>query len=88
MGFAKLLPLKLEVLDEETKSFFQIMETNAQRGTALVKQILTFSRGMEGEKGIVQIRHLIDEIGQIIRETFPKTIELEINVPKNLWAVN
>lgn len=88
LGFAKLLPLKLPDVDEQTKGFFKIIETNAQRGTALVKQILTFSRGLEGDKGIVQIRHLINEIGQIITETFPKAIELSIDAPKTLWTVN
>ena len=88
LGFAKLLPLKLPNVDDQTKGFFKIMENNANRGTALVKQILTFSRGLEGDRGIVQIRHLIAEIGQIITETFPKTIELDINAPKNLWTVN
>lgn len=88
LGFSRLLPLKLPDVDEQTKGFFQIMETNARRGAALVQQILTFSRGLEGDRGIVQIRHLIAEIGQIIRETFPKTIELEINTPRNLVTVN
>jgi PAS domain S-box-containing protein len=88
LGFSKLLPLKLTDVDEQTKGFFKIIETNAQRGAALVKQILTFSRGMEGERGIVQVRHLITEIKQIIEQTFPKTIELETKVPKNLWTVN
>jgi PAS domain S-box-containing protein len=88
LGFSKLLPLKLPGVDEQTKGFFKIMENNANRGSALVKQILTFSRGLEGERGIVQIRHLIAEVGQIINETFPKSIELVTNVPKNLWAVN
>ena len=88
LGFSKLLPLKLSNVDDQTKGFFKIMETNAERGTALVKQILTFSRGLDGDKGIVQVRHLINEIGQIIKETFPKAIELSINAPKNLWTVN
>ena len=88
LGFSKLLPLKLPNVDEQTKGFFKIMENNANRGTALVKQILTFSRGLEGEKGIVQIRHLINEIAQIINETFPRSIQLETNVPKNLQTVN
>lgn len=88
LGFAKLLPLKLPDVDEQTKSFFKIMETNAQRGTALVKQILTFSQGLEGNKGVVQVRHVINEIGQIVTETFPKSIELKIDVPKTLWTVN
>ncbi len=88
LGFSRLLPLKLPNLDEKTKGFFQIMETNAQRGAALVQQILTFARGLEGDRGTIQIRHLITEIKQIIAETFPKTIELEINLPQNLWTVN
>ena len=88
LGFSRLLPLKLPDLDEQTKGFFKIMENNAQRGSALVKQILTFARGLEGDRGIVQIRHLIVEIEQIIVETFPKAIELEINAPKNLWTIN
>ena len=88
LGFAKLLPLKLPNVDEQTKGFFKIMETNAQRGSALVKQILTFARGLEGDGGMVQIRHLIDEIEHIIQETFPKTIELATSAPKKLWTVN
>ncbi|MBE9047407.1 PAS domain S-box protein [Pleurocapsales cyanobacterium LEGE 10410] len=87
LGFSRLLPLKLPNVDEQTKGFFKIMENNAQRGTALVKQILTFARGLEGERGIVQVRHLIVEIEQIILETFPKSIELQIHAPKNLWTV-
>jgi two-component system, cell cycle sensor histidine kinase and response regulator CckA len=88
LGFSRLLPIKLPDLDEQTKGFFKIMENNANRGSALVKQILTFSRGLDGERGIVQIRHLIAEVGQIINETFPKSIELVTNIPKNLWTVN
>ena len=88
LGFAKLLPLKLPDVDEQTKGFFHIIETNAQRGTALVKQILTFARGLEGDRGTIQIRHLIMEIRQVVKETFPKSIELEIDVAKNLWAID
>lgn len=88
LGFSHLLPLKLPNVDEQTKGFFQIIETNAKRGTALVKQILTFAKGLEGDRGTIQIRHLISEIRKIIAETFPKTIELEIGAPKNLWTVN
>ena len=87
LGLARLISVKLPELDEQTKGCLKIIETNAQRGTALVKQILTFARGLEGKCGSVQIRHLILEIQQIIQETFPKTIELYINVPKNLWTV-
>ena len=88
LGFSRLLPLRLPDVDEKTKGFFKIIENNANRGSALVKQILTFARGLEGERGAVQIRHLIVEVGQIINQTFPKSIELVTNISKNLWTVN
>src|SRR5208282_3329007 len=37
--------------------------------------------------GSVQIRHLINEMVQIIRETFPRNIEVVSKVPADLWAV-
>ena len=88
LGFAQLLPLKLPDLDQQTQEYFRIIKNNAQRGTALVKQILTFARGLEGERGILQIRHLIRDIKKIVEETFPKSIELDINTPRNLLPVN
>ncbi|WP_088242410.1 CBS domain-containing protein, partial [Calothrix rhizosoleniae] len=88
LGLAQLLPRKLTELDEPTLALFQIIETNAKRGAALVKQILTFSRGLEGERRIIQVEHLITEVKQIVVQTFPKAIEFEAIVPQNLWTVN
>ncbi|MDJ0574579.1 MAG: PAS domain S-box protein, partial [Xenococcaceae cyanobacterium MO_234.B1] len=88
LGFAQLLPRKLTNLDEQNLRLFKIIETNAKRGAALVKQILTFARGLEGDRGSIQIRHLLAEIRQVIIETFPKTIELELDAPENLWTVD
>lgn len=87
LGFAQLLPHKLTNVDKQSLRLFKIIETSAKRGTALVNQILTFSRGLESDRGSIQIRHLLAEIRQIIRETFPKTIELEMDLSRNLWTV-
>ena len=87
LGFAKLLPSRLPHIDEQTRGFFQIMETNARRGTDLVKQILTFARGLDGDRGTLQIRHIVAEIVQVIRETFPKNIELTVNIASNLRTI-
>ncbi|MDJ0687114.1 MAG: CBS domain-containing protein [Xenococcaceae cyanobacterium MO_188.B32] len=87
LGFAQLLPHKITNVDKQTLRLFKIIETNAKRGTALVNQILTFSRGLESDRGSIQIRHLLAEIRQIIKETFPKTIELEMDLSSNLWTV-
>ena len=52
-----------------------------------MKQVLTFSKGISGEKGIVQVKHLIREVETILKETFPKNIKIEVDIQKDLWAV-
>ncbi len=73
--------------DERTQRLLQIQETNAKRGAALVKQVLGFAHGVEGERTILQVRHLILEIQQIVTETFPKSIEFYTNISPELWTV-
>ena len=73
--------------DERTQRLLQMQEINAKRGAALVKQVLAFARGVEGERTIVQPRHLISEIQQIVQQTFPKSIEFSTNISPDLWTV-
>lgn len=84
---SQLLQLKYSNVDERNQQLFKTIESNAKRGAALVKQVLHFTRGVEGKRTIVQVNHLFSEIQQIIEETFPKSIELATNIKPDLWAV-
>jgi two-component system cell cycle sensor histidine kinase/response regulator CckA len=84
---AQLLRLKNPNTDERSQQMFSTIETNAKRGAALVKQVLQFARGVEGQPRTVQLSHLFSEIRQIVRETFPKSIELYMDIDRNLWSV-
>jgi PAS domain S-box-containing protein len=79
--------LELKLLDERSQDWLKILETNAKRGADLVKQVVSFARGIEGERTIVQVRHLISEIRQIAKETFPKSIEVYTDLVQDLWTV-
>jgi two-component system cell cycle sensor histidine kinase/response regulator CckA len=72
-------PKSLEWLD--------MLEKSAGHGAELIKQILTFARGVEGEHIEVQISHLIREMQKMLREILPRSIRVEVNVPKNLWII-
>jgi CheY-like chemotaxis protein len=52
-----------------------------------VKQVLTFARGLEGERMRVQARHVLRDVEKILRQIFPKTIRIETDLPKNLLSV-
>ena len=83
----QLLERKLQ--DEQSQHWLSLMETNAKRGADLVKQVLAFSRGVEGKRTTLQVRHLITEIEKIARQTFSRAIEIHTNVPtQNLWTIS
>ena len=68
--------LRDEPDQEERARFLDIVEASAQRGASIVKQVVTFARGADGERVLLQPSYLVEEIAQIIRETFPKSITL------------
>ena len=72
---------------EQSEQLLALVETNAKRGAALVKQILSFARGYKGERTIIQVQYLISEIIQIAKQTFPKSIEFSTVIPENIWAI-
>jgi PAS domain S-box-containing protein len=65
----------------------ETIENSAGRGAALVRQILSFAHGASGEKAIIQVKHLLRDVGSLIEETFPKSIKLEEEIPNDLWLV-
>ncbi|HIK06252.1 MAG TPA: response regulator [Trichormus sp. M33_DOE_039] len=80
--------LETQIQDERSLRLLPILITNAKRGANLVKQVLSFTRGLEGERSLLQLKHLILEIKQIIKETFPKSIEIISKISPNIWAVS
>ena len=79
--------LEKKLPDEQSQRLLDTLETNAKRGADLVKQILSFARGIEAKRTIVQVRHLIAEIKHIAKETFPKSIEFNTDIPRDLWTL-
>jgi PAS domain S-box-containing protein len=63
------------------------IETNAQRGAEIVKQVVAFARGVDGQRVLLQVRYVLAEICVIIRETFPKSINLKTEQQENLWMI-
>nr|WP_315889701.1 ATP-binding protein [Kovacikia minuta] len=80
--------LRMKLSDEQSEQWLNILESSARRGSELIKQVLSFARGMDGEQGVLQIRHLIAEIKQIAEETFPKSIQIYTHVPRELWTIS
>ena len=80
--------LKQKFKDEQSQRLLTILEKNSQRGADLIKQVLSFARGVEGERNPLQAKHLISEIEKIAKETFPRNIEIRTDIPKDLFTIS
>jgi len=74
--------------DPTSQRMVSSIVSNAQRGADIVKQILTFARGMEEEFLVVSPKHLLKETERFLRETFPKSIQIQTEIPQDLWPLS
>jgi len=64
-----------------------MLEKSARRGADVIRQVLTFSKGIQGERIRLQAQHLVKEMVGIAKETFPRNINVQSNVDPRLWAI-
>lgn len=80
--------LRLHTTRSEDRRILDAVEKSAERGGALVKQILAFARGAGSERLLLQPKHILREVGELMTDTFPKNIRLEIDIPSDLWTMH
>jgi len=79
--------LKMRYTSPADQQMLQILDTSVRRGSEIVRQMLSFARGSEGELVPLQIRHVTREIESILTESFPKNIAIFTDVPPDLPLV-
>ncbi len=79
--------LKDKITTNAEARLLAALETNALRGARLVKQILTFGRGVRGGHAYVKPEQVAQDLKQLILDTFPKSLQLEMRLAHGLWAV-
>ena len=63
------------------------IEVSAKRGADIVRQVLSFARGLEGERIEIQPKHLLKDLEKIIKGTFPKNVRLQFLIASDAWTV-
>jgi PAS domain S-box-containing protein len=79
--------LRMSGTTAEGAKFLETIETSARRGAEIVKQILSFARGVEGERVQLQLKHLVLEMAGVAQETFPRSIEIRTRIARDLQPV-
>ncbi len=79
--------LRQETDPAERERFLDIVESSANRGADVIKQMLTFARGADGDHILLQPIYLLEEISKIAGRTFPKSISLRTCYDENIRSL-
>jgi PAS domain S-box-containing protein len=70
--------LNLHIKDEVCRETLETIASSARRGADMLNQVLSFARGMEGQKTPLKISRLLQDLARIVGDTFPKNIQLRL----------
>ncbi len=76
------------VTDRDAVPLLEILNESAHRAADLVRQVLTFARGVEGDRVPVQLVALVTDLLKVLRDTFPKSVDIRVNATEPLWSVS
>lgn len=79
--------IRNKVSEPEIQQMLGVMESNTHRSAEMVRQVLMFARGRDGERDLLDLGRLIHEMENILRQTMPKSIAIQALVPSDLWPV-
>ncbi len=72
-------PLRLELLST--------IQTSAHRGADMVRQVLGFARGVDGQRLELRVDDLLQDVRKIAVETLPKNIDVHATVDGDVWPL-
>lgn len=78
---------RLKLTDPADLELLETVAASAKHGAEMVHQVLSFARGVEGQRTVVQPTNLLREIAKIAGETFPKSVTVHVNEGENLRNV-
>ena len=87
MGYTQILLLNKSKEDPEFAQLKQI-EKSAQRGGALTRQLLTFSRNVESKPKPLNLNNEIKRTYTILKRTIPRMIDIELILEDDLKNIN
>lgn len=84
--------MAVEVIQSDPRNpanagLLELVGSSAKRGSELVKQILSFARGIDGQRTVLKIPQLVAEVVKLATDTFPRQIAVRSRVAENLPQV-
>ncbi len=79
--------LRHKLPEDDAEPVWQAVDSSLRRSVSIVRQILEFGTGLEPRRTFVALGPLLEEVGSLVRELFPRKIVLETQIPLELWTI-
>ena len=86
-GYAGLIRQNPSV-DEKVGESLNVIEETVERGAYGVRQLLTLARKTEAHLAITNPNDLLLELSKLLKQTFPKTIDIALELEANLPSIS
>ena len=79
LGYSSVL-LEHEMPREKLTQYVQTIQKAVQRGTTMVRELLTIARKSDAELSSTDVNAVIEELIELLQETFPRTLTISANL--------
>lgn len=85
------ITLSLDLLkrraDERSLRLIERVEASTKRGSEMVKQILSFAKGIESSQTTIDLQHVLEELLNMLKVSFPQNIRIFTDYSSKIWLV-
>lgn len=74
--------------DAQRLAVLDTLRSSVQVGAEMVRQVLLFARGTEGDHMALHVTSIVKEIAKMAAHSFPKSIEILTKMPDDPWSVH
>ncbi|MEZ6063630.1 MAG: PAS domain S-box protein [Planctomycetaceae bacterium] len=80
--------LRREPGEQQRLGLLDTITSSAERGAAMIRQLLSFAGGTSGPREVVDMKTLIEEASGILEHTLTQSVAVRTDVEQSLWPIN
>jgi CheY-like chemotaxis protein len=76
----------VETQSETQREALDVIDASAHRGAEMVRQVLTFARGVEGQRVVLSIGAVMREVLQLVSDRLTASVTIHTSLPEHSWT--
>lgn len=80
--------LKAEACSDAQREVLDTIEASARRGADMVRQVLSYARGVEGQRVVLSLHAVLRDVLRLVSDRLMASVEIHTSLPEHLWTFN